>query len=209
MVTKIDLKSDFKQLFAPSSRKIELVEVPKFNFVMVDGYMEPNERPATSAAFQNAMAALLGVSLALKTASKQRTRNPIDYTVMPLEGLWWVDTGEFEFQLTSRWRWTLMIMQPKHITETMFGRALQTQMEGPGHQAAARMRFGPIREGLSIQTLHVGGYHEEPRTVARMKAFAFENGYRYRGKHHEIYLGDPHQARPEKSRTILRHPVEK
>ncbi len=209
MVTKIDLKSEFKQLFTSSARKIEVVDVPKFNFVMVDGYMEPNERPATSAAFQNAIAALVGVSLALKTASKQRARNPIDFAVMPLEGLWWVDAGDFDFQLTSRWRWTLMIMQPKHITETMFGRALETLKEGPGHQAAGRVRFASIREGLAVQTLHVGGYHEEPRTVARMKAFAAENGYRYRGKHHEIYLSDPHQGRPEKLRTIVRHPVEK
>jgi hypothetical protein len=58
--------------------------------------------------------------------------------------------------------------------------------------------------------MHVGGYHEEPQTVVRMKAFAAENGYRYRGKHHEIYLlGDPRQANPEKLRTIVRHPVEK
>jgi hypothetical protein len=210
MVTKVDLKKEFKQLLSPSARKIEVVNVPKFNFAMVDGYMEPNERPATSAAFQNAMAGLLGVSLALKLASKQRTRNPIDYAVMPLEGLWWVDAGDFAFQSTSRWRWTLMIVQPKHITETMFGRALEGLREKSGHQAATRMRFGPFHEGLAIQTMHVGGYHEEPQTVARMKAFAAENGYRYRGKHHEIYLvGDPRQANPEKMRTIVRHPIEK
>jgi hypothetical protein len=209
MVTKIDLKKEFKQLLSPSARKIEVVTVPKLNFAMIDGYMEPTERPATSAAFQKAMAALLEVSLALKVASKERTRNPIDYAVMPLEGLWWVDAGDFAFQLSSRWRWTLMIMQPKHVTETMFGRALEGMREEPGHQAATKLRFGPFHEGLAIQTMHVGGYHEAPQTVARMRAFAAENGYRYRGKHHEIYLGDPRQANTEKLRTIVRHPVEK
>lgn len=29
------------------------------------------------------------------------------------------------------------------------------------------------------------------------------------GKHHEIYLGDPRQAAPEKLKTVLRHPVER
>jgi hypothetical protein len=209
MVSSIDLKKEFKQLFAPSARKVEVVDVPKFNFLMVDGYMEPTERPATSVAFQNAMAAVLEVSHALKVASKERTRNPINYVVMPIEGLWWVDAGDFDFQVTARWRWTLMVMQPKHVTETMFARALATLPQGATHQAAARMRFVPFREGLSIQTMHIGGYQEEPKTVARMKAFAAENGLRYRGKHHEIYLGDPRQPRTETFRTVVRHAVEK
>jgi hypothetical protein len=29
------------------------------------------------------------------------------------------------------------------------------------------------------------------------------------GKHHEIYLGDPRKAAPEKLKTVLRHPVER
>jgi hypothetical protein len=33
-------------------------------------------------------------------------------------------------------------------------------------------------------------------------------GLRERGKHHEVYLGDPRRAAPEKLRTVLRQPVE-
>jgi hypothetical protein len=40
-----------------------------------------------------------------------------------------------------------------------------------------------------------------------MHAFAQENGYRLRGKHHEIYLGDPRRASPEKMKTVLRQPI--
>jgi hypothetical protein len=40
-----------------------------------------------------------------------------------------------------------------------------------------------------------------------MEAFARELGYSLHGKHHEIYMGDPRRAQPEKLRTILRHPV--
>jgi hypothetical protein len=42
----------------------------------------------------------------------------------------------------------------------------------------------------------------------KIKAFADENGYRLRGRYHEIYLGDPRRSAPEKLKTILRHPVE-
>jgi hypothetical protein len=209
VATKIDLKKDLKRFYAPSATAIEVINVPEFNFVMIDGYMEPSERPATSVAFQNAVAALTGVSFTLKSMSRERTRNPVDYAVMALEALWWVDSGNFDFQATARWRWTLMVMQPKHITETMFARALLDAKKKTPTAVATRLRFGPFVEGLSIQTMHVGPYHEEPRTMARMRTFASENGYRYRGKHHEIYLGDPRKAKPEKLRTILRQPVEK
>lgn len=59
-----------------------------------------------------------------------------------------------------------------------------------------------------MQIMHVGPYEEEPRTVSKMQTFAEENGYRLRGKHHEIYLGDPRRAKPENLRTILRHPIQ-
>jgi hypothetical protein len=44
-----------------------------------------------------------------------------------------------------------------------------------------------------------------------MQAFMEEYGYEdlvgQGGKHHEIYLGDPNRAAPEKLKTVLRHPV--
>jgi hypothetical protein len=40
-----------------------------------------------------------------------------------------------------------------------------------------------------------------------MVAFAKAKGLRFTGKHHEIYLSDPRRVKPEKLRTILRHPV--
>jgi hypothetical protein len=42
-----------------------------------------------------------------------------------------------------------------------------------------------------------------------MEAFAAANSYRMAGKHHEIYLGDPRSAAPDKLKTVLRHPVER
>jgi hypothetical protein len=59
-----------------------------------------------------------------------------------------------------------------------------------------------------MDKMHVGPYSSEPATIERMHEFAAEHGYRVRGKHHEIYLGDPRRAQPEKLNTVLRHPVE-
>jgi hypothetical protein len=74
--------------------------------------------------------------------------------------------------------------------------------------ALDKLRFETFHEGLSVQTMHIGPYADEPATIQRMHDFARENGYLLRGKHHEIYLGDPRRSDPAKLKTVLRQPVE-
>ena len=206
---KIDLKKEWKHLYAPSAKDVEVVDVPPFLFAMIDGTVKSGEAPATSQEFQEAIGALYGISYTLKFLSKQRTDNPIDYTVMALEGLWWTASGEFDFDTAEDWQWTLMIMQPDHITEEMFQEALQQLKKKRDSPALSRLRLERFHEGLCLQILYVGPYSTELATIEKMKAFAQEHGYRYCGKHHEIYLGDPRRASPERLRTILRQPVER
>jgi len=204
---KLDLRKQFKHLYQPSAKKVELVEVPPFQFAMVDGEIEPGVLPGLSPAFQEAVQALYGITYTLKFMSKLRAENPIDYKVMALEGLWWVDEGDFDITRPGDWRWTVMIMQPDHITETMFQEALEQlrkKKPGPGLD---KLRLETFEEGLSMQIMHIGPYAEEPATIEKMHAFAAENGYSLRGKHHEIYLGDPRTADLAKLKTGLRQPV--
>jgi hypothetical protein len=56
--------------------------------------------------------------------------------------------------------------------------------------------------------MYVGPYSEERPTIEKLHAFIAANGLRRRGHHHEIYLGDPRRAAPEKLKTIIRQPVE-
>jgi hypothetical protein len=204
---KLDLRKQLKQFYAPSLKKIEIVDVPPFNFAMIDGAMQPGEMPGTSPAFQEAVEALYGISYTLKFTSKLRKSNPIDYTVMALEGLWWIDEGEFDITRPGNWKWTLMILQPEHIGGEMFQDALRQLARKKDSPALSRLHLEGFHEGLCMQTMHVGPYADEPATIARMHAFAEENGYRLRGKHHEIYLGDPRRSKPDKLKTILRQPV--
>ena len=206
---KLDLKKELKRLYRPSAKKVEVVNVPQFNFAMIDGQFKMEESPETSPDFQDALRAVYGVAYTLKFMSKLRQRNPIDYPVMALEGLWWAESGEFNFAQRKNWRWTLMIMQPRHITAKMYQAALEQLKAKKDNPALARLRWESFREGLCIQIMHVGPYSEEPRTIERLKTFARESGYTLRGKHHEIYLGDPRRARPEKLQTVLRYPVAK
>jgi hypothetical protein len=206
---KIDLRKELKHLYAPSARQVEVVNAPALKFVMIDGQMEPGASPETSEDFHAAMMALYGLSYTLKFNSKLRAKNPIDYGVMALEGLWWTEAGDFDFSNKSAWCYTLMMMQPKHITPAMFRAALRQAKAKHDSPALARVRLGSFREGLCLQIMHVGPYADEPRSIARMRAFAVEHGYVYCGRHHEIYLGDPRRAKPETLKTILRQPVQK
>jgi hypothetical protein len=207
---KIDLRTDFKHLYAPSARQVEIVDVPRFNFALLDGRIEAGREPATSPAFQEALQALYGISFTLKFMSKLRKQDPIDYKIMALEGLWWSELGEIDFDQQGDWKWTLMMMQPDHISLAMFREAVSSLRTKRGdNPLLSEMRFEPFEEGLCMQIMHVGTYDLESMTIARMHDFAHDNGYKLRGKHHEIYIGDPRRAKPDRLRTILRHPIER
>ncbi len=204
---KIDLRKEFKHLYKPSAKKVEIVEVPSFNFAMIDGEIEPGQAPGTSPSFQQALEALYGISYTLKFMSKLREQDPIDYTVMALEGLWWLEGGEFDITHPEGWRWTAMMMQPDHINQAMYHDALAQLRKKKPNPALDKMRLEAFHEGLSMQIMHIGPYSEEPVTIAKMEAFARAHGYSLPGKHHEIYLGDPRRAAPDKLKTVLRHPI--
>ncbi len=204
---KLDLRNQYKYLYQPSAKKVDVVDVPPLQFAMVDGEIEPGVLPGDSPAFQQALETLYGISYTLKFTSKLRKDDPIDYTVMALEGLWWVEDGVFDIRKPDNWRWTVMIMQPDHINEDMFQDGMAQLHRKKPSLALDKLRLETFHEGVCIQIMHVGSYADEPATLARMEAFARENGYLLCGKHHEIYLGDPRRADPAKLKTVLRHPV--
>jgi hypothetical protein len=205
---KLDLRKEYKHLYQPSAKKVSVVDVPAFQFVLVDGQIEPGLAPGTSPSFQEAMQALYSIAYTLKFMSKGREDNPVDYTVMALEALWWVEGDEFDINRPDNWCWTAMIMQPDHISQAMFLQAREQAQAKKPELPLEKLRFETFHEGLSMQIMHVGPYADEPATIAKMDAFARQEGYRLRGKHHEIYLGDPRRADPAKLKTVLRHPIE-
>jgi hypothetical protein len=210
----VDLKKQLKHLYAPLPKKVEIIEVPRLQFAMIDGAIEKGYEPSISPYFQEATGALYGVSYNLKFMLKKRKTDPVEYPVMALEGLWWVENGIFDVTVKDNWFYTLMILQPEVVTREVFEEGLvQVRKKRGDNEALSKLRLANFEEGMCVQVMHVGPYAAEPATVARMRAFAQENGYRdlvgSGGKHHEIYLGDPRKADPAKLKTILRHPVEK
>ena len=211
----LELKKQFKTLYQPSAKKVELVRVPSLQFAMIDGAIEKGYGPGNSPGFAEAVQALYGISYTLKFMFKKRKANAIDYPVMPLEGLLWLTEGEvFDINIKDNWSYTLVIMQPDVITQEIFEEGIaQVRRKRGDSDALSKLRLEFFEEGLCAQIMHIGPYATEPATMERMREFMQENGYRdcvgLGGKHHEIYLSDPRKADPAKLKTVLRHPVEK
>jgi len=81
--TKVDLKKELKHLYNPSAKEVSTVDVPAMNFLMVDGEGAPS-----SPQYMQSIEALFTVSYTLKFMVKKGSG--VDYAVMPLEGLWWI-----------------------------------------------------------------------------------------------------------------------
>jgi hypothetical protein len=200
-MAKTDLKRDLKILY--TARQVPtLVEVPELAYLMVDGAGDPNTAPE----YREAVEVLYAVSYAAKFALK--TRSGLDYTVMPLEGLWWADDpAKFVQRDKSDWQWTAMILQPDQVDSTLVTESLSKASKKGPLPAGSRLRLQRWTEGRAAQILHVGPYAGEGPTIARLHEFIEASGLRLTGKHHEIYLGDPRRTAPERLKTIIRQPV--
>lgn len=199
---KIDFKKELKHLYKASAKKIEIVDVPAMNFLLVDGKGNPN----TSERFQQGVEALFGLSYTMKFMIKKGDYQ-IDYGVLPLEGLWWADNmAAFSVEKKSDWKWTAMIMQPEMVTDALIAEAREQVRHKKKTDFVDEVRFEAYEEGRAVQILHIGPFEDEGPTIEKLHQFIDDSGYARSGKHHEIYLSDIRRAAPEKWRTIIRQP---
>ncbi len=200
---KRNFKKELKNLYRPSSRNVEFVDVPQMNFLQIDGQGDPD----TSKKFQHAIEVLYPLSYTLKFMVKKGELG-IDYGVLPLEGLWWADDlAAFTANDRDHWKWTLMIMQPEFISKKMVETAIEEVERKKNPLALSSVRFETFNEGRAAQIMHIGPFSEEGPTVEKVHSFIEENGRQRKGKHHEVYLSDIRRAAPENLKTIIRQPV--
>jgi len=201
---KLDLKNTLKYLYVPSAKTFSIVEVLPMNFIMIDGRGDPN----TSQEYTEAVQALYTGAYTLKFKVKKELG--VDYPVMALEGLWWVDDmREFSTERKEDWKWTMMIMQPEIITPALFTQAVSEAIARKGQPALTKLRLERLEEGIAAQILYFGPYAGEGPTIFRLHQFIRVKGFSNSGKHHEIYLSDPRRTAPEKLRTVIRQPMRK
>jgi hypothetical protein len=204
-VESIDLRKQLRHLYNPSAKSPEIVDVPQLPCLMVDGGGAPD-----SDEFRESVGALYSVAYDLRFWLKRE--RAIDAPVMPLEGLWWTDgpplsPAEIMAGDKSNWHWTLFIVVPDVVSAEDVALAKDRAAKKRPSPALAGLRLDRFEEGLTVQVMHVGPYATEAPTIERLHAFARESGLALRGKHHEIYVGDPNRSKPEALKTIIRMPV--
>ena len=100
-----------------------------------------------------------------------------------------------------------MMMVPDAVPEDFIESMRAEVAEKKDLPRLADVRLETYNEGTSVQIMYVGPYDQETPTIERLFAYAAEEGYEIASPHHEIYIGDPNRAAPEKLKTVLRYPV--
>jgi hypothetical protein len=201
---KTDYKKELGEFYGATPGKMVTVVVPKMNFIMVDGKGDPNK----SQEYIDAIQTLYPLAYTLKFMCKKGLGQ--DFSVMPLEGLWWMeDMTKFSADNKDEWLWTAMIMQPPVVTREMFDKAVKLVVAKKAPVSLNKARFEAYDEGRSAQVMYIGPYANEGLTIRALHEFIKEQGGKLNGankKHHEIYFSDPRRTDPSKLKTIIRQP---
>lgn len=199
-----DPKDLIKQYYSPSVKQPQIITIPPLNFLIIDGHGDPNNDPS----YPLAISALYTLSYTLKFDLK-KAGTP-EFKVFPLQGLWWAENMDaFVTGEKSAWDWTMMIAQPDWVTPDHIVQARVKAAAKVDKATLEKVHFEPYNEGLVVQMMHIGPYSAEGPNIARIHAYAKEQGYELSGKHHEIYMGNPQRSAPEKLKTIIRQPIRK
>ena len=110
---KIDYKKKHKHHYNAPSHKPSIIEVPKMNYLMIDGNGLPEEQN-----FINAASTIFPLAYVIKFIEKGRHPEN-DYVVMPMEVQWKLDRKESG---SKRYYWTMMVMQPDIINKDLYYR---------------------------------------------------------------------------------------
>ena len=183
---------------------VRFLEIPPRRCVMIDGEGAPGER-----AFTPRMPGLYATAWTLRFTLKRRG---VVTKVGPLEGLWWtIDEATYLDAIfreeRGTWRWILFIVLPDEADDAEIDAALAAGRAKLDPALASNLRVETFEEGSAAQLLHLGPYATERPSIERLHAGVTTAGLRLRGRHHEIYLGDPRSSAPGRLRTILRQPV--
>ncbi len=127
---KLDYKKEMREFYFPSAKEAAIVDVPVMEFIMADGYGDPNKSPL----FPEVIQALYNISYTIKFMLKGEKAR--EYVVPPLEGLWWMDDmTQFSMETKDQWKWTLMIRQPGWVENEHYKKAIEEIRRKKGGEA--------------------------------------------------------------------------
>lgn len=217
MIDKFDYKKINKELYLPKAIPV-IVNVPKMNFLMIDGKGSPNDPDGE---YGKSVEVLYAISYTISMSNKsdKDIKDFFKYVVPPLEGLWWMKEDIlFDVKRKDDLIWTSMIRQPEFVDDEVLKWAVEEVNKKKPYLDTSKVRLSTYTEGLCVQMMHIGHFDTEDVTVRKIDRYAQESGYKSSiskmslegilKRHHEIYLSDPRKVDPLKMKTVVRHPIE-
>ena len=186
---KLDLYAQFKSEYVTPKTPV-LIETSPAQYLAIAGRGEPG-----GAEFQKKIGALYGIAFTIKMAKKFAGQ---DYAVAKLEGLWPRDNKK---------EWVLLMRIPDFLGAKDLKDAIRKLQDKGKDAEVAEVQIRKLKEGRCVQVLHVGPYDQVGESIETLRSFAKDRSLKVRDALHEIYLSDPRRVKPEKLRTIVRHPV--
>ena len=204
-----DYKKEYKEFYMPAKRP-SIVEIPKMNYIAVRGKGDPNSEEGE---YKESIGLLYAVAFTIKMSGRggHKIDGYFEYVVPPLEGFWW-QKGEkgIDYSHKENFNFISVIRLPDFVSKEDFNWAVREATEKK-NKDFSKVEFLTYDEGLCVQCMHIGMYDEEPNAIGMMESYAREQGYETdlseRRLHHEIYLSDPRRCKPERLRTVVRHPI--
>ena len=230
-----DYKKEYKEFYMPKGTP-SIIAVPKMNYIAVRGSGNPNDEDGAYKQAIGLLYGI-AFTIKMSKKGNHQIEGYFDYVVPPLEGFWWQGAASakpnsdaatdmpptegrkrcpqdgvagIDYANKDSFQWISVIRLPDFVTKEDFDWAVREAADKK-KQDFSKVEFFTYEEGLCVQCMHIGSYDDEPAAVEMMHCFAKEQGYvpditeqRY---HHEIYLSDARKVRPEKLKTVIRHPI--
>ena len=192
---KIDLKKRYKALYS-AKPEIGEVDAGEGRFLVVESQGSPGGE-----AFQKAVEQLYSVAYTLKFTLKNA--GTLDFGICSLEALYFDDPADTP---RDEWRWHLLLRIPEEVKAKDIETAKDTVRARKGIDTNV-VKDAYLKEGRSIQVLHVGPYDEVGPVYERLMGHMTAQGLSCSGPPHEVYINDPRRVAPERIKTIVRIPI--
>lgn len=203
-----DFKQEQKELYQPKSTP-HIINIPKMKFIAFKGKGDPNEE---NGEYRRSITLLYGVAYTLKMSYKteKKIEGFFEYVVPPLEGFWWIEGLKgMDYTRKNEFTFISFIRVPEFIKEEDVKWAIE-KISKKKNIDFSDVYYMTYDEQTVVQCMHIGPYDNEQEIVDKMHEYVFDNGYEldfFKRYHHEIYIGDPRKADPNKLKTIIRHPI--
>lgn len=199
---KYEWRKEEPEYYLPKT-KPEIIAIPEFKYLTIRGKGNPNNED-----FSNRVKLLYALSYVIKTMPKKgyTPKDYFEYTVYPLEGIYDLALKDKEEFDKNNLVYKLMIRQPDFVDENIFKMAKDIVKIKKNLPLIENVYFEIIRDGLSVQMMHIGSYDDEIYSFEIMEKFIKNTDFRLKSlAHREIYISNPKIIVPEKIKTVLRY----